>query len=533
MIRLGPPSEGECSDVCVVGAGPAGIAVALSCARRGHTVVLLEAGGAVAATQRDTSMEVLDESVHAPLDVTTRRGIGGTSAAWGGICVPFDMQDYEPRPWIPHSGWPVRSDEISPWDRAAVTFLDCGIPSDNGLQDWASDAVSVRQVGQLARVADIGTRYRDELERMRGVIVSLRAPVTRIVCDPTGARVAGVVVATGAGTRVVRARHYVMACGGLRTTQLLLSLAREWPLKFAAGRAPLGRYYMGHLTGEIAVLTFRDPKSAIPFLFCKDRLGLRGQRRLSITHQRQAAERLLGNAFMLRSVPPAEAASDDGALSAVALIGSMPGATRLVRSERFRIPRTQARHLYLRSILRRPAKTALDLVQMMRQLRQHNLPVLLYNQTGRYRLRYHAEQAPNPASTVTLDQANAARTVVDFKHSEMDFTSVVRSHEILDESVRALGVGAVEYLVPHEERLAAVKAQASDGYHQIGTTRMSDNAEEGVVDRDCKVHGFDNLYVASASTFPTSGSANPTLPIVSLALRLADHISRMLETVVL
>jgi choline dehydrogenase-like flavoprotein len=63
-----------------------------------------------------------------------------------------------------------------------------------------------------------------------------------------------------------------------------------------------------------------------------------------------------------------------------------------------------------------------------------------------------------------------------------------------------------------------------DYNHHMGTTRMSDDPGVGVVDASSRVHGIDNLYVAGSSVFPTAGVANPTLSIVALALRLADHL---------
>ena len=68
--------------------------------------------------------------------------------------------------------------------------------------------------------------------------------------------------------------------------------------------------------------------------------------------------------------------------------------------------------------------------------------------------------------------------------------------------------------------------RVTDASHHIGTTRMGDNEKKSVVDRNCRVHGIENLYVAGASVSPTSGHANPTLTAVALAFRLADHLEK-------
>jgi choline dehydrogenase-like flavoprotein len=109
-----------------------------------------------------------------------------------------------------------------------------------------------------------------------------------------------------------------------------------------------------------------------------------------------------------------------------------------------------------------------------------------------------------------------------------DIDSVVRSHEILDKWLQEQGVGRLDFLADPEDRSEVVLNQALDGYHQIGLTRMSDEATEGVVDRDCRVFGTANLFVAGSSVFPTAGQANPTLPAVALALRLGDFLGKLL-----
>jgi choline dehydrogenase-like flavoprotein len=151
---------------------------------------------------------------------------------------------------------------------------------------------------------------------------------------------------------------------------------------------------------------------------------------------------------------------------------------------------------------------------------------MIANSSGRYALRYHAEPVPNPESRVYLgsDAAADQGVTVDFRYLPDDMASVVRAHDVLDDALRRSGLGYLEYWPQTDARADAVQAQALDGYHQVGTTRMGSDAELSVVDLDCRVHGFDNLYVASSSVFPTADSANPTFPMVALALRLAHHI---------
>jgi choline dehydrogenase-like flavoprotein len=153
------------------------------------------------------------------------------------------------------------------------------------------------------------------------------------------------------------------------------------------------------------------------------------------------------------------------------------------------------------------------------------------NKARRYAFFYHAEQAPDPASRVTLgdmrDALGMPRLRIDLRYGEIDARSVVASHRVFDENLRAAGIARLDYSVPESEQMASVLEQATDGYHQIGTTRMSDSPAQGIVDRNCRVHGTANLFIAGSSVFPTSGQANPTLLATALAARLAAHIARI------
>jgi choline dehydrogenase-like flavoprotein len=163
-----------------------------------------------------------------------------------------------------------------------------------------------------------------------------------------------------------------------------------------------------------------------------------------------------------------------------------------------------------------------------RYVAKRNVPgFFIRSMNNVYALHYHAEHLPNEDSRVWLgkeaDKSGLRKLIVDIRFTDADASSVVENHRILDAQLRLRGLGRVSYRSP--DLHAAVLSQAGDGFHQIGTTRMSRNERDGVVDVDCKVHGQKNLYVAGSSVFPTSGQANPTLTALALAARLAGHLA--------
>ena len=166
-----------------------------------------------------------------------------------------------------------------------------------------------------------------------------------------------------------------------------------------------------------------------------------------------------------------------------------------------------------------------------RFIAKRKIPALfVYSAANKYPLHYHSEQLPNPDSTVSLsnetDELGMRRLDIDLRYRDRDIENVVKAHHHWDRHLRKHECGYLKYVTGDLE--ARVWEQAGDGFHQVGTTRMSEHKNDGVVGTNCNIHGFDDLFVASSSTFVTSGQANSTFMVVAFALRLADHLKQEL-----
>lgn len=139
------------------------------------------------------------------------------------------------------------------------------------------------------------------------------------------------------------------------------------------------------------------------------------------------------------------------------------------------------------------------------------------------------EQAPNRESRVVLghdrDSLGCPRVILRWQLSAIDKHTAHRAHEILGEELRRAGIGRLRSSLGREDD--PWPAGLRGARHHMGTTRMHSDPRRGVVDRDGRVHGIANLYVAGSSVFPTSGAANPTLTILALSLRLAEHVKHL------
>ncbi len=337
------------------------------------------------------------------------------------------------------------------------------------------------------------------------------------------------------------ARVYVLAAGGVRTTQMLLALQRSWPSHFGGSDGVLGRHYMGHVAGEIATVVFEDAARAHPFLF-RSVDGLRQQRLLRLDPSVQRDRQTLNTSFMLRHPPFADTRHRSGILSLIHLAypGTAgwtpfrsPGLRDAVRS------RSASRDARLKDTRGHIRNVASDLPGMVGDIarialrkidRRGNVPLLGPNRGGAYTLRNHAEQSPDPESRIRLGVGSDAHGVpdldIDFRYADRDIRSVIDAHEALDHGLRSSGGGHLEYWNGRAGREDAIRALAVDGYHQIGSARMGSDPSTSTVDGEGRVHGLRNLFVASSCVFPTSGYANPTLTIVALALRTAQGVGR-------
>jgi choline dehydrogenase-like flavoprotein len=539
LIPFSSASEIPACDICVVGAGPVGIALALACARRGLTVLLLESG----LEQPDRFAATLTaghgvNAAHAPVEMAICRGLGGTSRWWGGRCVPFDDIDFAQRPHVPAAAWPIAHDEIAQWYAPAAAFFGIGPARfESPVTAWRDIGdIRFEQLERWTPERDAGHRHRTELADSPRISVLLGATITAIELADDGRRVASLTASDAARSLRFRPARVVLACGGLETTRLLLALQHKWPATLGGHDGPLGRGYMGHVSGKIADLVLADPAAAGIHEFFLDE-GVFARRRFTIRPQAQLRERLLNIAFWADNPPFHRPGHRNGILSLVWLALAIPPIGRRLVAEGVRVnhvgprPRQWARHAW--NVIRSSWSTLREIAAILhgRLLSSPRKPgFLITSRDGRYALHYMAEQAPNDESRVRLcgrkDALGLPFLDIELRYAETDARSVLHAHDLLDRSLRKAGLGRLDYAEPDPEaRIASVLAQAREGYHQIGTTRMGNSPQRSVVDAQCRVHGLENLYVASSSVFPSSSQANPTFATVALALRLAAHLA--------
>ena len=537
------------ADACVVGAGPAGIVLALELAQAGLHVLLIESGKTAfdPTAQRLGEATIADAARHAPLSHATRRQFGGTSAIWGGRCVPLDPIDFETRDHVPFSGWPISYSEMAEHYPRACEYARCG-PADfasssalRGLQSTivpglADSVVTSSRLERWGSPTDFGRRYCDDIASHQRITCLLNATCTSIDFGDNPAIVASLSISTPGGSRLsAKGRVYALASGGIATTRLLLVSNRVHRAGLGNLGGKLGHFYMGHLSGKIADIRFSTDPDRTIFGFERDPGGSYCRKRFAIADEQQRDHRLLNCALWLDNPRLADPHHRSGILSLAVLALSTPVLSRRLAPEAIvasavggsgEIPRMP----HLLNVFRDlPSVIAFaPSFVYKRYFAKRRIPGFFVKSSSNvYALHYHAEQLPAEESHIRLgddtDAFGVRRPVVDLRFSESDAGSVVRTHRLLDSYLRTHSCGQLIYRFTDLQ--SAVLSQARDGIHQIGTTRMSTDPRQGVVDAHCKVHGIDNLYVSSSSVFPTSGQANPTLSVIALTVRLARHLA--------
>jgi choline dehydrogenase-like flavoprotein len=540
------------AEVAIVGAGPAGIVLALEIARAGHRVILMESGGeSFSATAQRLGDTVGDDPAHAPMSLATRRQIGGASNLWGGRCVPFDPIDFQAREIVGEVRWPVGYEDLQVYFSRACALCVCGeaafdadeipgLAARSLIPGWPAGDVRATSLERWSLPTNFGERYRTALRSSPLVTLLTRLTCTEIVCPPDRLAVEHLVGCTMAGNRVtVRAERYVLACGGLESTRLLLASDRTHPGGIGNHSGHLGNWYIAHVSGCIAQIHFDTPPAKTIYNFERDRAGVYVRRRLTFAPELLSERNLPNIAMWLENPELGDATHASGILSLVYLLLSSPLGCLLlseaIRQGKVRTARPASRRAHLANVLRDlPATVAFAIAFGYRRFlaRGHKAPgVYVPSASNTYRLFYHGEHLPCRSSHVALssqrDALGLPRLRTRLRFQEEDVRGVLAAHEQLDDYLRKHRLGHLEYL--HEDSARAVREQLGDGYHQAGTTRMSARPEDGVLDANLAVHGFEDLFVASSSAFATAGQANSTFMIVVFALRLADHLHGLLS----
>jgi choline dehydrogenase-like flavoprotein len=494
------------TDVCIIGAGAAGITLVREIAGRDLRVALLETGGLDYEEDIQSLGKIQSLGHSYDVDGSRLRYFGGTTNHWGGHCAPLEQIDFEVRDWIPDSGWPFGLEHLKPYYDRAHGVIEIGnnsydlepIVSSLGFKSFPFTGQNVVSTLSRYNAQRFGSRYASEIDKTAGVKVYLYATVVSIDLDDGPRRASHVTVKTLSGNEIkVKAREFVVATGGIENARLLLDSDRQQSNGLGNRHGLVGRYFQDHIWYPNSLILPKSMNSAYDIY----------------TRQIRYEEK---DSLEVRCH--------------VAISQEM---TRTLRIPKFRAEIAKSSDVALAySRLKELEITVEDVGSLLGNPRA----VWRYLSSGKaprpnaYFLQNYVEQVPNPESRVSLSSDRNALgqrlATLDWRLSEIDRRGIRAAHGVIAREVGRSRFGRFRDTLPDDDEEEVILDGAGSGYHHVGTTRMHDDPRRGVVDRNCRLHGFENIYVAGSSVFPCSGWANPTLTIVALAIRLADHLKK-------
>jgi choline dehydrogenase-like flavoprotein len=516
-------SKGTCidADICIIGAGAAGITLAQELSGLSIEVCMLESGGL--SVDEETEALAAGETSGLPyfdLRKSHPRVLGGATSLWGARAAPMKDIDFQVRPWVPLSGWPLALQDLLEYYERAHRYIGMHTPFDYDDGVWKLFEVQpfnfdetrlLFSAFQYGKTILFGKHYRAAIRQAANIKLFLHANVTNIQNHPAANHIEHVDVRTLNGKHFqVIASIFILACGGIENPRLMLLSNTVEPHGIGNQKDLLGRFFMEHPTTAVGTLAAEDMHR-----FCDNFSPGLAHRRLievslALSPELQRSEGCLNTVVSVKPVLGADATDS---------------LRRLLWDGR-RGTREEPVATSLKRIFSDPVGLSANLYRHLKgKPKLYNIRSLL--------VEARSEQEPTTESRVSLSEEKDAfglrRPHLHWVLSDLVKHSMRVTGQTFGREVARLGLGRFimdNWLIQQDTSWSPKLVGA---HHHMGTTRMSKSSQDGVVDKNCKVHTVDNLYAAGSSVFPTGGYVNPTLTILALAIRLADHLKTRLK----
>ncbi len=452
-------------DVCIIGAGAAGITIANKLKKAGLKIALCEAGSyEYTEESQDFYKGKLVGDHYFDLDIARLRYLGGSTNHWGGWCRSFEPVDFDRGYLGEEYKWPITYKELFKFRNTACNILEI----DDDFDFKSSEDKKVKKIKfQFSPPVRFKDKYQDELQKASNVNVFINANLYDISGENSIIKFAHFKSYTKNKIKI-QASKFIFAMGGIENSRFLLWFKKKYQNKFFDNTTPIGKYWMEHPHFNLGSALVNK--------------SVTEQTYYSLTQKAQKESQILNCGFRINKITSNKTT---------------------------------------KSMIKELLCIAPKIGQKIAYLADKNL-------VCGARLFAAWEQSPNISNTITLsenkDKFEIPRVNLKWKKNSFDRENVKESVRIFNDWLLEDDLGRIQL---HKWMLNDLEYPTDDelgGYHHMGGTRMSNSPKLGVVDKNCKVFGSQNLYIAGSSVFTTGGHNNPTLPIVQFSLRLAEHL---------
>jgi choline dehydrogenase-like flavoprotein len=508
--------------VVIIGGGTIGLYVAVLLAGQGRDVLVLEAGDEhLGSFDAKTYASVGRE--HRGLELARSRCLGGTSNLWGGQLVEYQAVDFNGREYLAHSRWPVSHDEIAPY--YAQTYRNLGVP-DRFLNDsdvWSGLSAACPSLGadfevfltRWMRQPNVAVLFKEQVETNKNLNVVTGQTVVGF--RALGGRITGVRAVDKKGeSHWIGGDVFILAAGTVENARLLLHTAADpgWGCPWR-DNANVGRYFQDHLGRSLGPFKPRD-KKAFFNMFCNMVYsGQKFQPKIRMKCDSQLRERMLN---VQASIMFESKASEHLVFLKQFLRAAIGGRKFGGIGDLFRNGAGCVKYLF---------------PLMWRYTVDHRIFV---PSSANIQIGVQAEQVPLADSRISIDPGvrdvyGLPKVIVDWRIGNLELETVRKFAVMLRDSLEKAQIGQLNIDQGLLNLDPSYLRQMHDTYHQAGGAIMGFSDQDGVVDRDLRVFGTDNLYVGGASIFRTSSNANVTFTAMMFATRLAERLLRESPTV--
>jgi hypothetical protein len=492
--------DNRISDVVIVGAGAAGIYLALALEKHGKKITLLEGGG---LDYSDDSQLLYDGisigKHHLPygLKDSRMRFLGGSTNCRAGGCARLDNLDFKKRIWIENSGWPIEEKDLHLHYNNVEKFLQISQKSEPIETDDLRLNHFNRKFLKYTPIQNFNSEFYDRLNHSQNISLVLNSNVSEFLYDGTTTKnVTGVKVINRQKRRFIfRGRDFIISCGGIASTTLLqgnLGIIHENAQK------NIGHYFSDHPIAPCASLLLKSDRK---IKTAQDYWVNDLNPFYSLSEDIQERHRLANCAIQIFE----EGASvSSGTASALKLRSYLKGESNNFNSYDAWNILSDAKNVYK-----------------------------FYNDrkagvTSRLSIRFQVEDTPNYESKLTVEKKDVlyqvGKPILDWNVSDKIMRTIWFNLAYLSKSLISAGIGILKIDPQLVSEPAELPTDLRGGQHHCGTLRMAATPNLGVVDANLKLFGADNVFICSSAVFPTNGWVNPTLTILALADRLVLNL---------